>query len=130
MEKKGAILIENVMFIILNLIFLSILILFLWKQGAGAVLLEQTHAKQISLLIDSAQSDMKIKLNMEKAFDLAEKNNLDFSEIVKITGNVVYVKLSQKGGYEYSFFKDVDVEAYPETDAQNEYTGNYIFTIN
>ncbi len=130
MKKRGEILVENVIFIVLNLIFISILIFFLFKQGSGAVLLEQTYSKQITLMIDSAKPVMEIKLNMEKAQKVAEENKIDFSEVVSITGNIVKVKLSQKGGYEYSFFNDVRAEAFPETDSQNEYTGIYIFTIN
>lgn len=130
LNKKGDILIENVIFIVLNVIFISILILFLWKQGSGAVLLEQSYSKQIALIIDSAKAPMEIKLNMEKLFEISQKNEMDFSEVAAITGNIVKVKLSQKGGYEYSFFNDVKVEAFPEKNSENEYTGVYIFTIN
>ena len=128
MKKRGAILIENGIFIVLNVIFISILVLFLWKQGSGAVLLEQTYAKQISLMIDSAQPGMEIKLNMQRAKNLAEDNKIDFSEVVRITENIVIVKLSQKGGYEYSFFNDVKATAFPDEE-DGEYNGNYIFTI-
>ena len=64
--KKGAILMENVIFIILNILFITILILFLLRQGQGAVLLEQSYAKQIALLIDSAKPEMTIILDMTK----------------------------------------------------------------
>ncbi|MBI2004528.1 hypothetical protein HYS72_03640 [Candidatus Pacearchaeota archaeon] len=129
-NKRGEILVENVIFIVLNIIFISILIFFLFKQSSGAALLEQTYSKQIALMVDSAKPAMEIKLNMEKARKIAEKNKIDFNEAVSITGNVVNVKLSQKTGYEYSFFNNVKVEAFPETNEQNEYTGMYIFTIN
>ena len=129
-NKRGDILVENVIFIVLNIIFVSILILFLIRQGSGAGLLEQTYSKQIALMIDSAKPVMEIKLNMEKTKKIAEENKFDFKDVVSITGNVVNVKLSQKGGYEYSFFNDVEVKAFPETDSKNEYTGVYVFTIN
>ena len=129
-NKRGDILVENVIFIVLNIIFVSILILFLFRQGSGAGLLEQTYSKQIALMIDSAKPVMEIKLNMEKTKKIAEENKFDFKDVASITGNVVNVKLSQKGGYEYSFFNDVEVKAFPETDSKNEYTGVYVFTIN
>ena len=129
-NKRGDILVENVIFIVLNIIFVSILILFLFRQGSGAGLLEQTYSKQIALMIDSAKPVMEIKLNMEKMQNIAEKNKVDFKEVVSITGNAVNVKLSQKTGYEYSFFNDVEAKAFPETDSENEYTGIYVFTIN
>ncbi len=125
MKRKGDMLVGNIVFIMLNFIFLSILIVFLVKQGAGAVVLEQSYAKQIALLIDSAKSTMELKLNMEDAKELAEKNGMDFSNkgsVVQIEGNVVKVKLSTNSGYSYSFFNDVHAEAFPEGDF-------YVFTI-
>jgi len=129
-SEKAEILVENIIFILLNIIFISILIFFLFKQSSGAALLEQTYSKQIALMIDSAKPVMEIKLNMEKTKKIAEENKFDFKDVVSITGNVVNVKLSQKTGREYSFFNDVEVKAFPETDSKNEYTGVYVFTIN
>lgn len=129
MNKRGTILIENVVFLILNLIFLSILVLFLLKQGSGAIVLEQAYSKQITMLIDSAQPVMEIKLDMTKAKKLAENNKIDFNRAVKITGNTVVVKLSERGGYTYSFFNDVNVAASALRDEKGEYTGMYRFII-
>lgn len=122
-DKKGTILMENIIFLILNLLFLMILVLFLIRQGQGAIVLEQAYAKHIALVIDSAKPVMLIKLNMEKGKKLAEENGLDFDDVVRIDGNLVTVKLSEKGGYTYSFFNDVDVGPYSEGDF-------YILTIN
>jgi len=123
MEKRGVLLVENIIFIVLNIVFLTILILFLLKQGSGAIVLEQSYAKNIALLIDSAKPVMEIHLNMEKAIKVAEKNNIEPDEIVKIHNNIVIVKLTEKGGYSYSFFNDVDATAYPLNEE------DYVFVI-
>lgn len=125
-NSRGTILVENIIFIVLNLIFLTALVVFLISQGSGAIVLEQTYAKQIAMLVDSAQPVMLIKIDMEKAKKLAEKNGIDFKNIVTINGNVVRVKLSEKGGYSYAFFNDVDAVPYPETGD----SGMYVITIN
>ena len=125
-NKRGTLLLENVIFIILNLAFLAILILFLFKQGSGAIVLEQSYAKNIALLIDSAKPITEMKLNMKEGIELAEKNGLSREDIVKINGNIVTVKLSEKGGYDYSFFNDVDVSIYPDFFPEK----NYIIKIN
>jgi len=125
-NRRGTLLLENVIFIILNLAFFAILILFLFKQGSGAIVLEQSYAKNIALLIDSAKPITEMKMNMKDAMDLAEKNGVNREEIVKIDANVVKVKLTQKGGYEYSFFNDVDVAVYPDASPEK----NYIIKVN
>jgi hypothetical protein len=115
MRKRGEILIGNVIFILLNAVFLFILILFLLKQGEGAVVLEQVYAKQIALLADSAKPEMLIKIDMEKGMNVADKNGIDFVDVVKVNGNLVSVKLNHNSGYTYSFFNDeIILRAYPD----------------
>ena len=120
---------ENVIFIILNVLFISILILFLLRQGQGAVLLEQSYAKQIALLIDSAKPGMTIILDMGKAKELAEKNGLEFKEVATNTNNVITVRLSEGGGYSYSYFNDVNASLYPDR-TNPEKINSYVIKIN
>lgn len=107
-NKKANILTENLIFIILNLVFLSILILFLFNQMGSASVLEEKYSKQIALLIDSAKPGMVIDLNLEDAVKKAKSEKYE-GDIVKIIGNIVNVQLDNKGGYSYSFFNDVSV---------------------
>lgn len=107
-SKKGNILTENLIFIMLNLIFLIILILFLFSKIESTAVLEEKYAKQIALIIDSAEPGMTIEVNMEEAYkNMAE--GMDFKKIIKIEENRVYVKLSDRGGYSYSFFNNNEV---------------------
>ena len=131
MKKRGQILVENIIFIILNLIFLAILILFIYSKSGGSAVLEEKYSKQIALMIDSAEPGMTIHLNMEDAIKKAEGNDWDLKKIISIEGNTVTVKLREKGGYPYSFFNNVDVSVYP--DVKNSQTGkieDYIIKIN
>lgn len=123
-NKRGEILIENVIFIILNIAFLSILVLFLVKQGTGTVLLEDAYSKQVALLIDSAVPGMIMKINLEEGFELSQEKGIPFEEVIQIDGNRVIVKLSEKGGKEYSFFNDVQAKVFPDTEE-----GIYVLTI-
>lgn len=114
LSKKGSILIENVIFIVLNLVFLSILAIFLFSKTSNTALLEEKYTKQIALIIDSAKPGMQIMMDMKEAVDRAKKErgdkDFDKNKIVSINGNVVSVKLGDKGGYSYSFFNDVKIE--------------------
>jgi len=112
--KKANILTENIIFILLNLVFLSILILFIFSKAGSAAVLEERYAKEIALLIDSAKPVMEITLNMQDALKEAKKNNFDKKNIVTITDNLVTVKLREKGGYSYSYFNNVDAFAFPQ----------------
>ena len=120
MNKKARILIENIIFIILNLIFLTILVVFIARQGGGTILLEQSYAKQIALVFDSAKPGMTIFLDFEKGIEKI-KDNFDESyldtkkfksTIVTFNDNTVTVKLEggDRVGYSYSFFNDINLE--------------------
>lgn len=107
-NKKGNILTENIIFIILNLVFLSILIIFLFSKMGAAAVLEEKYSKQIALILDYAEPGMTIHLNMKDAIKIANKENRDLNNIIFIQDNIVKVQLREKGGYSYSFFNDID----------------------
>ncbi len=124
MKKRGNILVENIIFIILNLIFLTILVLFLFSKISDVAILEEKYAKQIALIIDSAKPKMEINLDVEEMIKEAKDNSWELNNVITIDDNLVTVKLREKGGYSYSFFNNVDVMPY--------YAGGdkYILTVN
>lgn len=128
-NKSGNILTENIIFIILNLVFLSILIVFLVSRTGSAAVLEEMHAKQIALMIDAAEPGMTINLDMENAIKIAKKEGINLNNITTIKDNVVTVQLREKGGCSYSFFNNVDVSVYPDTTNPEDIT-DYVIKIN
>tara|TARA_Y100000310_G_C20234033_1_gene601589 strand:- start:113 stop:514 length:402 start_codon:yes stop_codon:yes gene_type:complete len=110
-DKKGAnILTENIIFLVLNLIFLTIVVLFVFSKSGSGALLEEQYAKQIALTIDSAKARMSIDLDLKEGIKKAEKEGQTVENMISINKNVVTVKIDPKGkGYSYSFFNDVDV---------------------
>lgn len=103
------ILTENIIFIVLNLVFLSIIIVFLFSKMSSAAVLEERYAKQIAMIIDSAKPSMTIELNLSDALDKLELG-VDVNNVVKIDKNIVTVNLQNGGkGYSYSFFNNVEI---------------------
>lgn len=123
-SKKGTILMENIIFIVLNLIFVTILIVFLVSRMGSNFVLEEKYAKQIAMIIDSAKPVTEIHLNMEDAINKREEG-WDIENIVTINNNIVTIKLGEKGGYSYSFFNNVNASAYPKGNDKE-----YIIAIN
>ena len=119
-DKRGEnILTENLIFIILNVVFLMILVLFLFSKMGNTAVLEEKYAKQIAMIIDSAKPEMEIYLDMDDAIKNAEKNSVDGNDIISVRDNVVTVKLQENSkGYSYSFFNNVEVSRiYPIDDS-------------
>ena len=121
--KRGDtdILIQNVIFIVLNIAYGFILLFFVFTKTGDAAVLEEKYSKQIALLIDAAEPGMSIHLNMEDALDIAEKKNILTNEIVKITGNIVTVKLENGRGHSYTFFNDAEATANFDTLTKKRY---------
>ena len=120
-NRKANILTENIIFIILNLLFLTILVIFLVSKMGGAAVLEEKYAKQIALIVDFAKPGMVIHLNMEDAIEKAEEEGWNTANIVTHNENIITVKLREKGGYSYSFFNDVEFNAELDTTNNKEY---------
>jgi len=107
LNKKGTFIISDIIFLVLALSFVTILLLFISKQSSNTILIEEQAAKQIALALDALPS--KTQFTMYVGEILKEKDPNFSSEVIKIDNerNVVRVKLSEKSGYEYSFFNDL-----------------------
>jgi len=110
-NKKAGILHENVIFIILNVVFFSIMLVFIYLQTSSVHLDEEQTAKQIALLIDASRPDTIIEINLKDIFEEAEKNGINRENVVQINEDksLVIVKASEDSFFEYGYFNDVYV---------------------
>jgi len=113
-NKRGSeMILPPTIFIILNVVFFGILLLFIVKASTGAFVYEQVYAKQVALLIDEAKSDMQILVDFEEGVKVAEKNKKKSNLIgLDKEENKVIVNLGSKGGYAYKYFSDYEVNVY------------------
>ena len=111
MNKKADILHENIIFIILNVVFFSVMLIFIYLQGSSVHLSEEETAKQIALLIDASRPETTIEINLKDLFLESEKNGINRERVVEIDEdeNLVIVKASEDSFYEYGYFNDVYV---------------------
>ncbi len=108
-----------IIFIMLNLIFCTIFLTFVYTYSTGASVYEQAYAKEIALLIDKAKPTTQIFLNFEKGFEIAKKNKISKENLVSGENNQVIVKLSNSRGYVFEYFSDYDVNFYPDKENEN-----------
>lgn len=130
-SKRGSTLLtENIIFIILNLIFITLLVIFLISRSGSAAVMEEKYAKEIALVIDSSSPGMMMTLDMKDAVNAARKSfgEGNLKEMVNIQNNIITVKLRNGKGYSYSFFNNVNISNYYLDKASNNYVffiGNY-----
>jgi len=115
-NKKAKIPLETIIFLVLNLVFFIVMLLFAYSSGDREFVYEQTLAKEIALIIDNAKPGMIVSLDMTKYNEIAEKNKKPVNNTVKLNKeeNRVEVNLKQKGGYSYQYFSDYNVSIKPE----------------
>lgn len=108
-NKKGQILQENIIFIVLNVVFFSVMILFVYLQSSSVHIKEEESAKQIALLIDASRINTTIQVNLGDFFNGAVKNGISKEKSIKIDNdnNLVIARGSEKSFYEYSYFNNV-----------------------
>ena len=115
MNNKAAskVLMDNVIYIILLLIFVTIIFLVINQQRNGAKVWEDYYAKETSKLINSAQEGDEITLDIHQATIIAQKNELpSFSKTFTFdnANNELCVSLSLGKKTCYSYFNNVKVD--------------------
>jgi len=107
--KRGNILTENIVFLVITLLFISMLFVFVARASSKTSLIEEAQAKKIALLIDSARPGTEILLNVK---DVLEKKGvgIEDDDVITINGNSVVVKLNENSGKSYGFFNNVNPE--------------------
>ena len=125
MNKRGSILTENFIFLVLNLVFISILLVFAVTASTSKSEFEERYAKEVALMLDGVKPNSVIYIKADK---LVEKAGDSYSgNIFSVEGNVVTVKLGEGGGYSYSFFNDnINVVNIFRDDSHN---GDFAFVI-
>ena len=115
MNKKAAdtTVIENTIFIVLNIVFFAIMLIFVYNSGSNILVKEQSYAKEIALIIDNCKPGMSVLLNINDLIETAKKNNFPVENIVKLDkkNNRALVSLRQNSvvGFQY-FSKDAEVK--------------------
>lgn len=119
-KKAVAITFETTIFLVLNLVFILLLLMFVYGAGRGAFVYERVYAKQIALILNNAEPGMVISLDMEKVVEIAEKNRKEKDKIFEIDRerNEVKVSLSSRGGHSFQYFSDYDISG--ELNTQND----------
>ncbi len=112
MIGKKAMLKENIVFLILQLLFFSFVLIGVLLIGSGTAVYENIYARQIALAIDEAKPDTTLDIDVSKLYEVAEKNKFE-GKIVEIdeTNHQVIVHLMLGQGHKFSYFSDYKVDS-------------------
>ncbi|MBS3080561.1 hypothetical protein J4221_03755 [Candidatus Pacearchaeota archaeon] len=109
-KKSESFLIEQLVFILLTLVFVVAIGIFIVRTGDNTAFIEQIYAKQLALIINKAEAGMESEIDITRLLNLAQKNKFN-GNIITIDNNEnkVNIKLTQGSGYEYYFFNDNNI---------------------
>jgi hypothetical protein len=118
--KKGDELItEQVIFIILNLVFFSALLFFIIRSGSSDAVYEETYAKKLALILDGMNENMEVNVSIETLVEGMEKNNVLNQIPVSVNNNLLNVKITKSGlGYNFHYFSKLTPQFF--LDRQNK----------
>ena len=111
MNKRGNVPLEEVIFVLVNLVFFSMLFFFVYNTSHSIFLTERLYAKEIALSIDSAKPGTQINIDISDLYKVASKNNFDINNAFYFKDNLVSVKVSQGEGYSYYYFTDYNIDS-------------------
>jgi hypothetical protein len=102
-NKKG-ILMGNVIFIILNIVFFALLFYFVMDNVSGTGMKQKVLAKEIASFIDAAEPGTVIELDISAYKSIADNNKI--KDFIQIGDGQVKVVLRAGNGYTASYFSD------------------------
>ena len=114
--KVGDIVMDNVIYLILLIIFFVGMLAFVNSKMNGAAVWEDYYAKEIVKIIDVSKPGDEIVLDVHKATEIAAKNKIaNFEKIFSFDNqkNEVCVQLSLGRASCYSYFNKVNVGITP-----------------
>jgi len=114
MKKKGSVdlLSAVVIFLILNVLFFSVMFAFVYISGSKARIYEQAYSKQIALVIDEARPGTIVTVDLSKVYEVARKEKrFDKMIILDAENNIIEVRLQNAGeGYKTKYFSSTNVK--------------------
>ena len=114
MKKRGSVDLMSsvVIFILLNVLFFSIMFAFVYISSSKARIYEQAYSKQIALVIDEAKPGTNITLDLSKVYEVARKEKrFDKMIILDAENNIIEVRLQNSGeGYKTKYFSNANIK--------------------
>jgi hypothetical protein len=106
------VLLPQVIFLIIILLFFMSLFFFVFRSSSGALIYEKAYIKQIVLFIEKSKPYSEISFDFEKGFEIANENNKDLYDLIKVDNSKreVSIGLTNKGKYAMNYFIDYNVE--------------------
>lgn len=108
---------DNVIYIILLILFFIGMLFFVYSKSNGANIYEDYYAKEIAKMIDMAKPGDDFAIDIKQVSLVAQKNKMgNYEEIFSFNNikNEVCVKLTSAKGRCFSYFNNVSVD-YDET---------------
>lgn len=102
-KRSQDILAGNTIFIILTIIFVSLLLLFLARLGTGADIIEKISVRQIALTIDSMKPGTEAVLYLPRLFNLAKENGV-LNEVLSVDYETGKLAVHAASGTGNSFY--------------------------
>jgi hypothetical protein len=102
-NKKG-ILMGNVIFIILNIVFAALLFYYVMDNASGTGMKQKVLAKEIASFIDAAEPGTVVELDIAAYKSIADSNKI--KDFIQIADGQVKVVLRAGNGYTASYFSD------------------------
>jgi len=100
----------ELVFITLNILFFVLVSLFIYRSASGSLVYEESYAKNIALLLDSAKPDMYLVLDISPLIENAEENKYS-GELVSVKDNLVKVQLDSSGSYSLNYFSNYSISS-------------------
>jgi hypothetical protein len=115
LNKKGADLaFPIIIFLVLNIIFFTMMMLFVQRVSSNALVYEEAYSKKIGLMLNRAEPGMNLTIDVTELVEVALKNGIKLNETstlitINTEEGIVFVKAKKEGGFNFPYFSDISL---------------------
>jgi len=105
LNKKGSdnIVFPEIIFMLITVVFFSMLLFFVYKSSSGAVVYEDLYVKKIAMILTVLPPGMTVNVNFTIPYNVAKENG-KLTNLVVLNGSRVEVFLSSQNDGSYKVF--------------------------
>lgn len=101
----------TIIFLLLNILFFSMMLFFVYRAGTGSSMIEKKYCREIALIIDSMKIGTEADISLEQVFESAKSNGfLNTGQNVfsfDFQNNTITIRTAKGYGHSYSYFTNV-----------------------
>lgn len=109
-SKKAELTTEQIIFLVLNLLFFVLIFFFVWRAGNSLSAYEEFYAKKIGLALNELELNTEVHLSLKPLYDKMRRGT-EKELIIEVKEGKLFLRASKNSkGFEYNLLRSIPMD--------------------